>query len=215
MRHWGLGDPSTYNPSQIYIPFYQLPDVWVPAFARSFSVAVRTPLDVATIIPAIKDVTYGVAKDQPVYDIQTIEQVASASMSAQRLPMLLLVAFSDLSLLLASEGIYGVISYSVTQRVQEIGIRMALGAKRWDVLRIVLGQGLQLAVMRLVAGTVAAILLGRLLSGFSHWLYGVGASDPATLVTVSVVPLAAAAVACLVPACRAMRVNPIVALKFE
>jgi putative ABC transport system permease protein len=157
-------------------------------------------------------VTYGVAKDQPVYDIQTIEQVASASMSAQRLPMLLLVAFSDLSLLLASEGIYGVISYSVTQRVQEIGIRMALGAKRWDVLRIVLGQGLQLAVMRLVAGTVAAILLGRLLSGFSHWLYGVGASDPATLVTVSVVPLAAAAVACLVPACRAMRVNPIVAL---
>jgi putative ABC transport system permease protein len=200
VRHWGLGDPGTYNPSQIYISFYQLPDAWVPALAKSLPVAVRAPLDVATIMPAIKDVTYGVAKDQPVYDIQTIEQVASASMSAQRLSMLQLVAFSGLSLQLASVEIYGVISYSVTQRVQEIGIRLALAAKRWDVLRTVLGQGLQLAVMGLVAGPVDAILLGRLLSGFSHLLFGVGASDPATLVTVSVVLLAVAAVACSVPA---------------
>ena len=215
VRHWGLGDSGTYNPSQIYISFYQLPDAWVPLFAGSLSVAVRTPLEVATIMPAIKNVIYGVAKDQPVYDIQTMEQVASASMSAQRLPMLLLVAFSSLSLLLAAVGIYGVISYSVTQRVQEIGIRMALGAKRWDVLRMVLGQGLRLTVMGLVAGAVAAVLLGRLLSGFTHLLYGVAASDPATLATVSIVLLIVAAVACSAPAYRAMRVNPIVALRYE
>lgn len=97
VRHWGLGDPGTYNPSQIYISFYQLSDAWVPRFARSLSVAVRTALDVAGIMPAIKNVTYGIAKDQPVYDIQTMDQVVSASMAAQRLPMTLLGVFSGLA----------------------------------------------------------------------------------------------------------------------
>ena len=215
VRHWGLGDPGTYNPSQIYISFYQISDAWVPTFAKSLSVAVRTPLDAATIMREIKNVIYGVAKDQPVYDIQTIEQVVTASMAAERLPMMLLGAFSSLALVLASVGIYGVISYSVTQRVQEIGIRMALGAKRRDVLRMVLGQGLLLVVVGLMAGAGVALLLGRLLSSFSHLLYGVGANDPATLVTVSAILLAVAAAACSVPARRAMRVNPIVALRYE
>ena len=90
VRHWGLDDPGTYNPSQIYISFYQLPDQWVPAFARSLSVAVRTQLDVGIMMPAITKVVYGTAKDQPVYDVQTMQQIASDSMASQRLPMILL-----------------------------------------------------------------------------------------------------------------------------
>ena len=215
VRHWGLDDPGTYNPSQIYISFYQLPDQWVPTFARSLSVAVRTQLDVATMMPAIRDVIYGTAKDQPVYDVQTMQQIASDSMASQRLPMILLAAFAVLALVLSSVGIYGVISYSVTLRVQEIGIRMALGAARQDVLRMVIGQGLRLAFAGLLIGAVGALLLTRLLSSFSRLLYGVRASDPLTFMIVSLGLIGVAALACYLPAHRASRVDPLIALKYE
>jgi predicted permease len=107
VRHWGLDDPGTYNPSQIYISFYQLPDQWVPVFAKSLSIAVRTPLDVATAMSAIKDVVYGAGKDQPVYNVQTMQQVVSDSMASQRLPMILLTAFAVLALLLPPSGSTG------------------------------------------------------------------------------------------------------------
>jgi predicted permease len=215
VRHWGLGDTGAYNPSQIYISFYQLSDEWVPAFARDLSVAVRTPLDVATIMPAIRNVVYGTAIDQPIYDVQTMQQIASNSMAAQRLPMMLLGAFAGLALLLASVGIYGTISYSVAQRVQEIGIRMALGAKRGDVLRMVMGQSLHLTVAGLTIGAATALLLARLLSSFSQLLYGVRTNDPLTFITVSLVLMTAALLACCLPARRAMRVDPMQALRME
>jgi putative ABC transport system permease protein len=178
VRHWGLGDTGAYNPSQIYISFYQLSDEWVPAFARDLSVAVRTPLDIAAIMPAIENVVYGTGKDQPVYDVQTMQQIASDSMTSQQLPMILLGAFAVLALLLASVGIYGVLSYSVSQRIQEIGIRIALGAERRDVLRMIIGQGLRLAVVGLLVGAGIALLLARILSTFSRLLYGVWWNDP-------------------------------------
>jgi predicted permease len=215
VRHWGLGDTGAYNPSQIYISFYQLSDEWVPAFARDLSVAVRTPLDVATIMPAIRNVVYGTGIDQPIYDVQTMQQIASNSMAAQRLPMMLLGAFAALALLLASVGIYGAISYSVAQRVQEIGIRMALGAKRGDVLRMVMGQCLRLAVAGLTIGAASALLLARLLSSFSQLLYGVRTNDPLTFIAVSLVLMTAALLACCLPARRAMRVDPMRALRTE
>jgi hypothetical protein len=215
VRHWGLGDAGTYNPSQIYISFYQLSDEWVPAFARDLSVAIRTPLDVATIMPAIEDVIYGTGKDQPIYNVETMQQIASDSMASQRLPMILLGAFAGLALLLASVGIYGVLSYSVSQRIQEIGIRMALGAERRDVLRMILGQGLRLALAGILIGAVTALLLVRLLSSFSRLLYGVRSNDPVTFMAVSFVLIGASVLACYLPARRASRVNPMVALKYE
>jgi predicted permease len=215
VRHWGLGDPGTYNPSQIYISFYQLSDSWTSAFAKELSIAVRTPLDAAAIMPAIKGVIYGAGKDQPVYNIQTMQQIVSDSMASQRLTMILLGAFAALALLLATVGIYGVLSYSVNQRVQEIGIRMALGANRDNVLRLFIGQGLRLAIIGVAAGTVAAFTLARLLASFSQLLYGVAAGDPATFFTVSLVLMSTALLACYIPAHRATRIDPMQALRAE
>jgi predicted permease len=215
VKHWGLGDDGTHNSSQIYISFYQLSDEWVPAFARDLSVAVRTQLDVATIMPAIKDVVYGAGKDQPIYDVQTMQQIASDSMESQRLPMILLGAFAILALVLASVGVYGVLLYSVSQRIPEIGIRMALGAERRDVLRMILGQGLRLAVAGILIGAVTALLLVQLLSSFSRLLYGVRSNDPVTFMAVSFVLVGVSVLACYLPARRASRVNPMVALKYE
>ena len=215
VRHWGLGDAGTYNPSQIYISFYQLSDEWVPTFARDLSVAVRTPLDAATIMPAIKNVVYGTGKDQPVYNVQTLQQIASDSMASQRLPMILLGAFAILALLLASVGIYGVLSYSVSQRIQEIGIRMALGAGRRDVLTMIIGQGLRLAIAGLLIGATGALVLTRLLSSFSRLLYRVRTSDPLTFMTMSLVLVGVSVFACYFPARRAARIDPAIALKYE
>jgi predicted permease len=215
VKHWGLGDAGTYNPSQIYISFYQLSDEWVPAFARELSLAVRTPLDVASIMPTIKKVVYGTGKDQPVYSVQTMQQIASDSMASQRLPMILLGAFAVLALLLATVGIYGVISYSVSQRTQEIGIRMAVGAERCDVLRMIIGQGLRLVLAGVLIGAGFALLLTRLLSAFSRLLYGVHANDPVTFLAVSFVLVGVSVLACYFPARRASRVDPMAALKYE
>jgi predicted permease len=215
VRHWGLGDPGTYNPSQIYISFYQLPDQWTSAFAEALSIAVRTPLDAAAIMPAIKDAIYGAGKDQPVYKIQTMQQIVSDSMASQRLTMILLGAFAALALLLAAVGIYGVLSYSVNLRVQEIGIRMALGADHGNVLRLLIGQGLGLAITGVAAGAVAALILARLLASFSQLLYGVTASDPATFLSVALVLMSTAFLACYIPARRATHIDPMQALRSE
>jgi predicted permease len=215
VKHWGLSDTGAYNPSQIYISFYQLSDEWVPAFAKELSVAIRTPLSVAAITPAIRNVVYGTGKDQPVYDVQTMQQIASDSMASQRVSMILLGAFSVLALLLASVGIYGVLSYSVSQRIREIGIRMALGAERHDVLKMIIAQGLQLAVAGVVLGAGGALLLTRLLSSFSRLLYGVQANDPETFMAVSLLLVCVSILACYLPAQRASRVEPMAALNYE
>jgi putative ABC transport system permease protein len=176
---------------------------------------VRTSVDSATIIPAIKAAVYQAASDQPVYNVQTMQQFVSQSMSPQRFPMILLGAFAALALLLAAVGIYGVISYSVSQRVHEIGIRRALGAERWDVFRLVVGQGLRLVLVGLAIGTVAMLILSRLVSSFSNLLYGVGTNDPLTFIAVSLVLTTVSVLACYVPACRAAKVDPMVVLRHE
>ena len=217
VKHWMLEDPSpsTYTQNQAYFSLYQDPDKWVQLNYHAATVVVRTPLEPATVMPAIKGAVYGAGGEQPVYDIQTMQEIVSQSMSSKRFPMILLGVFAALALLLASVGIYGVISYSVTQRVHEIGIRMALGAEKQNVFRLVIGQALRLVLAGLAIGVAAALILTRLLSSFSHLLYGVATSDPATFFAVSAVLTAVAMLACYIPARRAMRVDPMIALRYE
>jgi predicted permease len=215
VRHWGLADPSTYTQNQAYFSLYQDPDEWVPINYADTTIIVRTTLDAAAVIPAVKTAVYGAGNDQPVFDVQTMREIASKSMSSQRFPMILLGAFASLALLLASVGIYGVISYWVAQRAHEIGIRMALGAESWDVFRMVIGQGLRLVLVGLAIGAAASLILTRLLSSYAHLLYGVSASDPPTFVTATAVLTGAAVLASYVPARRATRVDPMTALRHE
>jgi predicted permease len=214
VAHWGLDRPDFYTQNQVYAPYYQLPDKWLPVFGDQ-TIIVRTTLNDAALLPLIKGAIYGVDSRQPIYGVHTMQQIVSESMSTQRLPMLLLGAFAALALLLASVGIYGVISYSVAQRINEIGIRMALGAEKRNIFQMIIGQGLRLVLYGLAIGIIAALFLTRLLSSFSHLLYGVGASDPLTFVTVSLMLAGVAILACYIPARRAASVNPMIALRHD
>ena len=216
VKLWRLKDsPRIAAQNQLYVSLYQDPDPWVASNYPDTSVVVRTPLDRSALLPAIKNAVYATGSDQPVFDVQSMRQIVSQSMSDQRFPMVLLGSFACLALLLASIGIYGVISYSVTQRVHEIGIRMALGAEKQNISRMIVGQGLRLALFGLAIGISAALILTRLLSSFSSLLYGVRRSDPVTFFLVSLLLAAVALFACYLPARRAVRVDPMVALRHE
>lgn len=211
----GLNDAGLGNQYQTYYSLYQVPDQWVHVNYPDASIIARTSLDATTLIPAIKSAVYQASSDQPIYNFQTMQQIISDSMSEQRFPMILLGAFAGLALLLASVGIYGMISYSVTERVQEIGIRMALGADKEKVLRLFVGQELKLVLIGVAVGAVGALVLTRTLSSLSHLLYLVGSGDPLTFATASIVLIAVAALAGYIPARRAVTVDPMVALRYE
>ncbi|HKW19654.1 MAG TPA: ABC transporter permease [Terriglobales bacterium] len=210
-----LNDETFANQVQAYYSLHQDPDQWVPLNYREASVIIRTPLDVAAIIPAIRRATYQAGSEQPIYDAQTMGQIASASMSEQRFPMMLLGMFAGLSLLLASVGLYGVISYAVTQRTQEIGIRIALGADKRTVVQMFIWQSLRLVLLGIGIGAAGAWIAVRTLSSMSHLLYGVGAADPVTFAAGAVLLMSAAAFASYIPARRAAKVDPMVALRYE
>jgi predicted permease len=210
-----LNDTAVANQYQTYYSLYQDPDQWVALNYPEASIVVRTPLDAATLIPAIKATVYQAGDEQPVYHVQTMRQIVADSMSEQRFPMILLGTFAGLALLLAAVGIYGMISYSVTQRVQEIGIRMALGADKGNVLRLFIGRELRVVLAGIAAGVAGALILTRTLSSLSHLLYGIAASDPLTFAAVSLVLIGVAVLASYIPARRAVKVDPVVALRYE
>jgi putative ABC transport system permease protein len=148
----------------------------------------------------------------PVYEVKTMDAWLDATVSPRRFNVMLLLAFGTLALTLAALGTYGVISYSVSQRTQEIGIRMALGASRQDVLRMVVGGGLRLAIAGVLIGVALALAAGRFISAL---LFGVRATDPLTFSAVAAALLATAVLAAWIPARRATRVDPMIALRYE
>ena len=190
---------------EIYLPMPQQP-------RRYMTVMVRTEGDPLALAGAVRGAVKELDPNQPVYGIQTMEDALSGEIAQERFNAFLLAGFAVIALLLASIGIYGVISYSVSQRTNEIGIRMALGAQREDVFRLVVGQGMLLAAAGLGLGLVVSFALTRFLANL---LYGVSATDPVTFAGVSVVLGAVALLACYLPARRAMKVDPMVALRYE
>ena len=189
----------------MYVPFAQAP-------LYGGEVVVRSSLSASSVAAGIRQAVHSIDKDLPVTDVESFPDALGASVAQERFRTLLLSSFSGIALILAAVGIFGVISYSASQRTHEIGIRMALGAQQRDVLRLILGQGAKLALLGLGVGAVAALLLTRLMAGL---LYEVSATDPLTFGAVAIVLLGVAVTACYIPARRAMRVDPMVALRHE
>lgn len=180
--------------------------------SNTMSLVVRTSSDPTALAAAIRRETQAIDPAQPVFNIKTMETVIAESVSDRRLNTVLLGVFSGLALLLAVIGIYSVMSYTVTQRARELGIRIALGAQARDVLKLVVGQGVALAAVGMAIGLIAAFALTRLMATL---LFGVGATDPLTFAVVSTLLLVVALLACLIPARRATKVDPMEALRYE
>ena len=188
-----------------YWPFPELP-------YSSMVFVARTTGEPLALVPSIREAVRSLDKNQPIAEVNSMEQLVAKSFSDSRFTMLLFSAFAGLAMILACIGIYGVMTYTVSQRTHEIGIRMALGAQRRDVLRLVVGQGVRLALSGVVLGLLAAFALTRVMTSL---LYGVSAGDPLTFAGVSILLTTVALAACYVPAHRAMRVDPMVALRYE
>lgn len=213
VKQWGLGaEPKTSIQAQFDFPFMQLPEKLMPLAADSVAVVLRTDGDPTAVMGYVRRVVQEMDSRQVVYNVRTMGEVVSSSFAARRLSMILLSVFAGLALALACVGIYGVISYLVGQRTHEIGVRMALGAEDRDVMRLVIGRGARMALLGVVIGILAALGLTRLMA---NQLFGVSAHDPLTFAGVAALLMVVALAACYVPARRAMRVDPMVALRCE
>jgi predicted permease len=205
-------DPPGALQAQFFYPFMQIPEKVMPLVANSVAVVLRTHGDPTSIMGQVRETVRGIDPREVIYNVQTMDDVVATSYAARRLTMILMTGFAALAMMLACVGIYGVVSYRVGQRTQEIGIRMALGAQRRDILLLVLGQGTKMALTGAAAGTAASFVLTRLMA---KQLFGVSAHDPLTYASVALALMLVAIAACLIPARRAVRTDPIKSLRWE
>jgi putative ABC transport system permease protein len=202
VRHRGL-DVDTRP--EMFFPHLQTP-------SRQMTLAVRTAGDPEALAGPLRQRVQAIDRDQPVGNVRTMEAWLSESVASRRFSAAVLGIFAAVAAGLAALGLYGVVSYSVAQRTHEIGLRVALGARPRDVLRLVIGQGMLLTLVGTAVGVAAALALTRLMSSL---LFGVAATDATVFVTVPLLLVAVALVACYIPARRATKVDPMVALRYE
>jgi len=205
-----LGDTKLYglaNPArlEVYLPFRQ-------SATGEMNLIVKSGMDPAVLTSAIRNAIASIDKEQPIYAVATMQQLVDNSVSTRRITLILLGLFGALALVLGAIGIYGVIAYSVAQRTHEIGIRVALGAERGDVFRMILAQGAKLAGAGVVIGAVASYGVTRWMANL---LFSVSPSDPATFAAVAIVLVLVALFASYLPARRTLRVDPMIALRHE
>jgi predicted permease len=214
VKHWGLDtDDEQSLQAQLYRPFMQLPpELSIMLSPRGTGVVVRVNGDPSSALYSIRTVVTQMNRDQVVFGAETMDEIVSSTLATRRYSMFLLAGFAVLALLLAAIGIYGVMSYAVGQRTREIGIRMALGARRGDVLGMIISQGARMLLLGVAAGLLAAFTLSHLISGL---LFGVSPTDPLTFVAVAALLVAVALLACFIPARRAASVDPTLALRCE
>ena len=201
VRNYDLWNPE----ADVYVPFQQHP-------VSSVFLVVRAAGAPASVVPAVRQAVLALDKEQPLNNIRTMSEIVSRTYGSIRFPMTLLWIFAALALVLSAVGIFGVMSYTVSRRTQEMAIRMSLGASRHDILRLILREGFGVTTVGVAIGLLAALGLSRLMAGY---VYGITATDPLTLVGASVLLTGVALLASYLPARRAMRVNPIKALRYE
>jgi predicted permease len=213
VKQWGLDSDDTNKiRNQVYFPLLQIPDKFMSSGATALTLALRCKGEPLSFVPSVRAAVAGPSDDQPVYAVRAMEGVISGSLAGRHFMMLVLIVFASVALLLAAVGIYGVMSYAVIRRTNELGVRSALGASQWQIVGLVLRQGMGLAGAGLIVGLAASVMLTRFMGSL---LYGVGAGDPLTLVAVTVVLGVVAMLACVLPAKRASAVDPVVALRCE
>jgi putative ABC transport system permease protein len=202
VKQYGLDTSGT---PALYVPQLQVPQ-------STLTLVVRTRAEPVSMIEVIRREIFAIDPEQAVFNVATMDQVLAESISLRRISMFLLVGFAALALLLAAIGIYGVLAQSVVQRTHEIGIRMALGAQIRDVLKLILGYGMKLAVLGIVVGIIGAFSVTRLIASL---LFGVAATDPSTFVVIAALLGGVAFLACYLPARRATKADPVAALRAE
>jgi predicted permease len=211
VEHDNLDGQAIRTP-QFYFNFNQIPLDRLPGFVRRINLLTRTDVEPSSLAPAVRGEIAALNKNQAVFNVRTMEKIVAQSVAPRRFSMVLLTVFAIVALALASIGLYGMLSYSVAQRTREIGLRMTLGAQTSNVLRLVIGQGMKLALVGVAVGLVASFALTRTIKSL---LFGVSATDTLTFVGITLLLALVSLIACWFPARRATRVDPVVALKYE